>query len=1307
MRENPTVEQSIQEPFRARVNWHLNMAPLGRVPASLLSMLLAGALAGILLWGFQTAATQVSFDGIATALGTIPSTGLLAAGAATLVSYAALFGYELLALRYAGARLPLMTILRASLCGYGIGNAVGLGLFTGGAVRYRIYTAAGLSAAQVARVILFISFGFGIGIATIVSLTLIFCAGELGGALDVSGGLLRSGAIALLALLTWFLIFCARRRGPLSWGTIELELPCRKLIPGQIGLAAVDILAAAVAAWMLLPDTQTSFLAFASIYGMALALGVISHIPGGLGVFELTMLLALDGKAAPSSLAAALIAYRTIYFLLPLLLATILLACFEIRLYFGSEFVQRISRGVSRLAPFSLAVMTFLAGSVLVVYASLPPFNDRLQSLEAYLPLWTIEASNVLAGIAGFILLIAARGLAQRLEGAWRLAFWTMLLGLPLSLIKGLTTLGLSIILVVLAVLGITRSQFRRRSPLLGQPLTTGWFMASAIVIGAMTWIWWGFGFGSSASAVVGVAIFALVIGVWQLFRPNAMRINPPDNAELDRARRIAVRQTRTDALLGLMGDKNFLFSKSGNSFLMFSKFGTTWAALGNPVGPESEWAELVWRFIELACSEGGRAAFYQVPAAALSFYLDAGLKVLAVGEEARISLQDFSLAGAKRTGLRYALRRGERDDLEFEIVPACRVAALIEHVESISNAWLSKRINAAEKHFSVAAFNRNYLLCQQLALVRRHGKPIAFASVMTTEIKEEATIGLMRYLPDEAPSCTMEYLLVQSLLHFKKEGYNTFSLGVAPLAGLNRHPLAGRLHGIGWLIASVARNFYNFNGIHTFKAKFNPAWEPRYLVASGAFGPYLALLNIGMSISSSGSRVSRSSKSPIKRWRLAPLGFCFAAAVAVVAPAYVQSGLGEPSGVHIFYPADARRGFVVLFSDAKGWTAASNNIAAAVSRTGAVVVGVDLKLYLKTLAQDPGRRCPLSVHDVEVISKRIQRTYGNTSYVTPIIAGIGEGGTLAETILAKAPPVTIAAAVSLDLAPLVQAGEPLCLAGSRHPGIKSRSGAWLVGFTPDADIQSQRQIEEMKGLGAPTKIVSFAETAPEAMASLVQSVLTTDTPNPLDLPLVELPASPPGPLLAIFLSGDGGWRDLDRTIGIKLQSLGVSVIGWDSLRYFWNRKTPEQTAHDLDTVIKVYSARYKASKVALIGYSFGADVLPFAYNRLSPEAKSRVVQLSLLSPATTAGFEISVGGWFGRQASENALPTEPALASITPAMIQCFYGGDNSKSSACHMLTSTSEAQVVRTDGGHHFDGDYDALARQIRERLEQLAGN
>ena len=180
--------------------------------------------------------------------------------------------------------------------------------------------------------------------------------------------------------------------------------------------------------------------------------------------------------------------------------------------------------------------------------------------------------------------------------------------------------------------------------------------------------------------------------------------------------------------------------------------------------------------------------------------------------------------------------------------------------------------------------------------------------------------------------------------------------------------------------------------------------------------------------------------------------------------------------------------------------------------------------------------------------------------------------------------------------------------------------------------------------------------------ARILASGLGPVNPVISSLPLVELPASPHGHLLAIVFSGDGGWRDLDKTIAEKLQSAGVSVVGWDSLRYFWSHKSPEQTARDLGAVIDTYSARWGTSKVALIGYSFGAGVLPFAYDRLSPEAKQHVVQLSLLGFEPAADFEISLMGWLGAPPTKNALPTEPALAPINPSMIQCFYGKDEKR---------------------------------------------
>jgi type IV secretory pathway VirJ component len=203
---------------------------------------------------------------------------------------------------------------------------------------------------------------------------------------------------------------------------------------------------------------------------------------------------------------------------------------------------------------------------------------------------------------------------------------------------------------------------------------------------------------------------------------------------------------------------------------------------------------------------------------------------------------------------------------------------------------------------------------------------------------------------------------------------------------------------------------------------------------------------------------------------------------------------------------------------------------------------------------------------------------------------------------------------------------------------------------------------------------------------------------------LVELPAGQPSEMLAVILSGDGGWRDLDKTIAESLSRSGVDVVGWDCLRYFWNAKTPQQIADDLSRVLRVYGARWHTKHVALIGYSFGADILPFAYNRLPDAERAEVSLLSLLGFAKAADFEIRVGGWLGLPPSDAALPVQPEMARIPPALVQCFHG-EEEEDTACPDLAGTG-AVVIRTPGSHHFGRDYDALAEQIltawRKRIE-----
>jgi type IV secretory pathway VirJ component len=199
------------------------------------------------------------------------------------------------------------------------------------------------------------------------------------------------------------------------------------------------------------------------------------------------------------------------------------------------------------------------------------------------------------------------------------------------------------------------------------------------------------------------------------------------------------------------------------------------------------------------------------------------------------------------------------------------------------------------------------------------------------------------------------------------------------------------------------------------------------------------------------------------------------------------------------------------------------------------------------------------------------------------------------------------------------------------------------------------------------------------------------------DLPVVEIAAREPGRLAAIIYSGDGGWRDLDRTVGEALADRGVRVIGVDSLRYFWQAKTPERIAADLSRILAACRAAWGDVRFIVIGYSFGAGVLPFAVNRLSPADRSRIVQVSLLGLEPRAPFEIEVRGWLQQAPSESAAPVRPELQRLDPALVQCFYGTDETESLCRDPALARSE--VIRTSGGHHFDGNYVGLAERILE--------
>jgi phosphatidylglycerol lysyltransferase len=330
-------------------------------------------------------------------------------------------------------------------------------------------------------------------------------------------------------------------------------------------------------------------------------------------------------------------------------------------------------------------------------------------------------------------------------------------------------------------------------------------------------------------------------VAVFRLLQPPRPLPTTPAQADMERARAIVRTAADASGHLALLGDKSLLFSESGATFLMYGVAGRSRVSMGDPVGAAAEHAEMVWRFRELCDREGGWCVFYEVRPENLASYVDAGLSLTKIGEEGRVALPRFSLEGSARAPLRQAVKRAEREGAVFRVVPAAGVPELLPQLRAISDDWLAAK-SAAEKGFSLGFFHERYLRECPCAVVEQQGRPVAFANLWAGENRNELSIDLMRYGRD-APKGVMDYLFVQIMLWGRAQGYAWFSLGMAPLAGLEDRRLAPAWHKLGRLVYRYGENFYNFEGLRQYKDKFLPDWRPRYLATpSGMVLPRVLL---------------------------------------------------------------------------------------------------------------------------------------------------------------------------------------------------------------------------------------------------------------------------------------------------------------------------------------------------------------------------------------------------------------------------------------------------------------------------------
>jgi type IV secretory pathway VirJ component len=443
----------------------------------------------------------------------------------------------------------------------------------------------------------------------------------------------------------------------------------------------------------------------------------------------------------------------------------------------------------------------------------------------------------------------------------------------------------------------------------------------------------------------------------------------------------------------------------------------------------------------------------------------------------------------------------------------------------------------------------------------------------------------------------------------------------------------------------------------------------------------------------------------------------------------------GNFGKVYIYKPKSVPEALVLFVSGDGGWNQLPIQMSAHLVDQGAMVVGINISKYLISKMNEH-EKCYYPAGDFEELSLYLQKKYKFRNYLKPILMGYSSGATLVYGILAQAPANTFKGAISMGFCPDIATVEPLCTTNAlKQHRLKPGSPIWLLEPTDKLTAPfivingTDDKICNYKNTGAFMKKVNGGEFIGIPQAGHGMSVQNNYLPHLLyaynkvknsasyaeivsskrkspafqhpeklttNLPLTILPAVRNDTLpLLVFMSGDGGWTSFDEGVSESLAKKGIPVIGIDSQKYFWQARTPDETALELIKVLHHYLAAWNKKSFVLCGYSFGADVVPFMATRLPNDLKFMMLRPVMMSPDPKADFEIHVADMlnFGSSADNYNVLAEVKKSSADH--ILCIFGKDEESETATRF--KNAGARIGLLPGSHHYNNDFNAVSHEI----------
>lgn len=596
-------------------------------------------------------------------------------------------------------------------------------------------------------------------------------------------------------------------------------------------------------------------------YSMAILFLIVSPTPMGMGVVEGVTPLVLISLGVPAAVSAVVVlAFRGLSFWLPLLVGFGLLQ--RLRTFSPAERAQ--TRGWSvRLA----AILTGLMGVINILSATTPALANRLALVTQYSPLLVVRGGHLTATLAGFALLLLAGGLWRHKQTAWLLTLLVLLVSVISHLLKGLDyeeallAAGLAIWLLSLRAHFHALSDppsIRRGGQMLGVALvftlaygTVGFYLLDRhfsvnFDVGAalrQTIVMFtqfydpglepltGFGRYFAASIYL-VGAGTLGYALLMLIRPVVLSQGATPQ-ERSRAQAIVQAHGRSSlARMILFDDKSYWFSPGG-SVVAFAAKGRAAVALGDPIGPPADAAAAIAGFKAYCAHHDWQAAFYQTHPDYQEHYRAAGFNLLQIGNEGIIDLTSFTISGGHNKSLRSNFNRFGKTGYRVEVHQPPLPTELLEELREISDEWLTM-MHGREKRFSLGWFNDDYVgYGPVIAVHTPAGEISAFANIVPEYQRNEITADLMRHRAKNE-SGSMDFLFVSFFEWAKTQGYDSFNLGLSPLSGVGEQPDDSTVERALHFIYEHINQFYSFKGLHEFKEKFHPQWEPRYFVYPG-----------------------------------------------------------------------------------------------------------------------------------------------------------------------------------------------------------------------------------------------------------------------------------------------------------------------------------------------------------------------------------------------------------------------------------------------------------------------------------------